>query len=182
MKKLITLLFTFIIAFSLASCSSDAFGHIVYTNINDYSKIFELTEIRFDEDAFELFPQEIKAPENAEFYCEWELGVVGSSKTEICLSVNYTDADYKVEIDRLKSLADNKIVYDVKNFKYPAYVTILDFKNTNYYALVDEQNKTIHYVLLQIINEDEIDINKNLIPNNYGELGEIKDISFNVYE
>ena len=85
-------------------------------------------------------------PENAELYCEWELGVVGSSKTEICLSVNYTDADYKIEIDRLKSLADNKIVYDVKNFKYPAYVTILGFKNTNYYALVDEQNKTIHYL------------------------------------
>lgn len=164
------------------ACADDSFGHETYTKFDDYNKIFELTELRYDEEAFELFPQNIEGLEVDDFYCEWELGFVGSAKVEMLLSVNYQQSDFDDEISRIKAVGNGKINYDTVNFKFPAYVSVLGYLNTNWYALVDETNTTIHYVLLQLINKDDIDINKDFLPNNYEELGDVKNVSYNIYE
>ena len=182
MKKRLSFILSLFMVLLLVACADDSFGHETYTKTKDYDKIFDLTEIRYDESAFELFPQNVDDLQVADFYCEWELGVVGSAKVEMILSIHYQQMDFDNEISRIKALGNGSIKYDDTNFKFPAYVSVLGYMNTNYYALVDETNTTIHYVLLQLINDEDIDINQDFLPNNYGELGEIEDISYNIYE
>ena len=182
MKKIIALLLLPFMLLTCIGCSDDAFGHQTYTEPEHYHKIFELTEIRYSEDAFELFPETVDTLSVEDFYCEWELGIVGSAKAEISLSVTYSHADFKTELSRLKSLSDGKLIFDTENFNYDAYVSVLGYMNTSYYALIDNERSTIHYILLQLINTDDIDINKEFLPFGYSELGEVKDISYNIYE
>lgn len=182
MKKVLSIILCLFMTLLLVACADDSFGHETYTKTKDYDKIFDLTEIRFDESAFELFPQNVDDLQVVDFYCEWELGIVGSAKVELLLSVNYQQVDFDNEISRIKALGNGNINYDDTNFKFPAYVSMLGYMNTNYYALIDEANTTIHYVLLQLIYEEDIDINKDFLPDNYVELGEVKDISYNIYE
>lgn len=182
MKKIFSLLLSILIVLSFSGCADDSFGHKTYTKIEDYNKIFDLTEIRFDENAFELFPEKVDDLEVSDFYCEWELGFIGSAKVEILLSVNYEQVDFDNEILRLKSLGNGKINYDKVNFKYPAYVSVLGYLNTNYYAIIDEANCSVNYVMLQLINAEDININKDFLPNGYDEFGAVKNISYNIYE
>ena len=42
--------------------------------------------------------------------------------------------------------------------------------------------KNFSDVKIQLINDEDIDINQDFLPNNYGELGEVEDISYNIYE
>ena len=179
MKKttLIILLLSLFILFS--SCEY-MFGYEKYTNINDYSKIFELTEIRYDEDAMVMFPRDVEGLNVQKFYFEWELGLVGSADVEFLLSVKYDNAQLQKEIERIGSLADGKIVHDTQTFVFEAYVLILGYNSTNYYVLVD--GNTVHYVMLQIVALDNIDIDKNLLPKGYEKLGDVKGFSFNVFE
>lgn len=179
MKKttLIILLLSLSILFS--GCEH-MFGYEKYTNINDYSKIFELTEIRYDEDAMVMFPRDVEGVNVQSFYFEWELGLVGSANVEFLLSVKYDNAQLQKEIERLGSLADGKIVHDTQTFAFEAYVLILGYNSTNYYVLVD--GNTVHYVMLQIVALDNIDIDKNLLPKGYEKLGDVKGFSFNVFE
>ena len=58
MKKLICISLVLIILFASCSCSG-FFGHEKYTDISNYSKIFDLSEIRYAE-ALELFPDDIE--------------------------------------------------------------------------------------------------------------------------
>ncbi len=182
MKKVFSVILSLFMALLLVACADDSFGHEIYTKTRDYDKIFDLTEIRYNASAFELFPQNVDGLQVADFYCEWELGFIGSAKVEILLSVNYQQVDFDNEISRIKALGNGRINYDDRNFKFPAYVSVLGYMNTNYYALIDENNTMIHYVLLQLINDEDIDINQDFLPNNYGELGEVEDISYNIYE
>lgn len=182
MKRVVPFMLCVVVLFALFVCAGDAFGHETFTSTDAYPKIFELTELRFKEDAFELFPKEVEYLEVQDFYCEWELGIVGSAKAEIALSVNYTAATFADEVERLKGLANGKAIYDEETFQYPAYVTVLGYKNTSYYALVDAQEHMIHYVLLQIIDVADIDINKEFLPRGYGESGEVQNVSYNMYE
>ena len=179
MKKttLITILLILSILFS--SCEH-MFGYEKYTNINDYSKIFELTEIRYDEDAMVMFPLDVEGLNVQNFYFEWGLDFVGSADVEFLLSVKYDNAQLQKEIERLGSLADGKIVHDTQTFAFEAYVLILGYNSTNYYALVD--GNTVHYVMLQIVALDNINIDKNLLPKGYEKLGDVKGFSFNVFE
>lgn len=182
MKKTISVILCFLLLFGFAGCTGDEFGHEIYTTAEDYSKIFELTEIRFNHCAMELFPQNIDGFAVTDFYCEWKLGIVGSATAEILLSVEYTEAEFNAETDRLKSLADGKIIYDTENFEYPAYVSILGYDATSYYALVDAQANTVHYVLLQIIGKEKLNIDSGYLPHGYHDLGDVASLSYNVYE
>ena len=182
MTRIVSFILCMVFFFTLTGCARDAFGHETYTNTDSYHKIFDLNEIRFKEEAFELFPKEIESLGTASFYCEWELGIVGSARVEIALSVNYTETAFAEEVGRLKGLCNGKAVYNDQTFQFPAYVTVLGYNHTNYYALVDEQNSRIHYVLLQLISDENIDIDKSLLPNGYGELGEVQGMSYYAYE
>ncbi|MBQ9930634.1 MAG: hypothetical protein IJO72_07665 [Oscillospiraceae bacterium] len=181
MRKSIPILLCVVLIFSLCGCEGLTFEHKTFTQADDYSGIFELTELRYSEVAMELFPETVSELTVCEFYCEWERGIVGSAKVELLLSVQYEAAAFTAETDRLKALADGKIVYDTQHFQYPAYVSVLGNMNTNYYALVDEENQTVHYLLLQLVNAENVDFDQAYLPAGYGEFGANQELDFNVY-
>ena len=176
MKKTTFIIILLILSIVLNSCSG-WFGYEKYTDTEDYSKIFELPEIR-SRAALALFPQSIENMNVQEFYFEWKLGIVGSADIQFLLSIKYKDDQLQEEITRLRSLADGKIVYDTQNFAYDAYVLVLGYNSTNYYALID--GNTVHYILLQIIYVKDIVFDRNLLPKGYQELGDVKGISYSL--
>ena len=89
MKKWICIPLVLFILLGLCSCSG-LFGYEKYTDIGDYPKIFDLSEIRYTE-ALELFPEKIEALDVQYFYFEWKLGIVGSADVQFLLSVTYDD-------------------------------------------------------------------------------------------
>ena len=178
MKKIAFL--SLILALSVAFCGCAGwFGHEKYTEVEDYSKIFDLSEIRYRE-ALELFPKEIDSLDVRNFYFEWELGLVGSADVQFLLSVTYEDAPLQEESARIQSLANGKVVYDPVSFAHEAYVLVLGYYCTSYYALID--GNTVHYVLLQLMDAKDIDIDSALLPKGYEGLGDVKNISYNAYE
>lgn len=171
---------SFILIFTVAlnGCSG-AFGYEKYTDPNDYPKIFDLSEIRYRE-ALELFPENVDSLDVKDFYFEWKLGIVGSADIQFLLSVTYDDLQLQEEISRIQSLANEKIVYNTETFQYDAYVLVLGYHCTSYYALID--GNTVHYVLLQLLDAKDIDIDAALLPSGYEGLGNVKNQSYNVYE
>ncbi len=185
MKKSLSLICVIGLLFSLCVCSGcayDSFGHETYTKVEEYSKVFELPEIRYPDARDDLFPKDVTNLSVQDFYFEWELGIVGSADVEMYLAVSYNEQEFNEEISRLKSLADGKVKFDTENFEYPAYVTVLGHDQTSVYALVEQDKLTIHYVMLQLLNERRIDIGDELLPDGYCEFGEVLGNDYNTYE
>lgn len=183
MKKLISLSLIIILAFSLSGCYHESYE---YTDIKDYSKIEKLPEIR-ENQSLEIIPEDIEKRNVEKFYFSWNLGFVGSASVQLQCSVKYNNSDFKAETNRIKSIKGDgakgkKITYKKTGFKYPAYVSVFGYDDTNCYALIDSENKTIHYIYLSLMYKDNMKIDKKLLPDNYKELGEIKGESFSIYE
>ena len=178
MRKSVFIAFILVLAIIFNGCSG-FFGYEKYTDIKDYGKIFELSEIRYTE-AMELFPKSVEQLEVQAFYFEWALGIVGSADMQFLLSVTYDDVQLQEEIERIRSLADGRIVHDTEFFEYEAYILLLGYYNTSYYALID--GNTVHYVLLQLCLSEDIDIDGSLIPKGYSDFGDVENASYNVYE
>lgn len=180
MKRIFAVVLIIAVCVGCTGCSLEE--HHQYTSVEDYNKFFQLTEIRFREDAYELFPKTLDGLQVNTFYSEWERGMIGSASVEFQLSVTYDKTAFEKEVERLKTCGNNKVVYDTNRFVFPAYVLMLGYMNTSYYALVDEENCQVHYLLLQIINVEDMNINKTFLPKGYGELGQVADAEFSVYE
>ena len=176
MKKVGTFLLSICLLF-MSSCSG-LFGYEKYTDIADYSEIFDLYEVRNIE-AMELFPKSVENLCVEEFYFEWKLGIIGSADVQLQLSVTYDDVALGEEILRIQSLADGKTVFDMTSFNYDAYVLVLGYFNSSYYALID--GNTIHYIMLQLIPKKHIDIERTLLPKEYFGYGEVENASYSVY-
>ena len=73
MKKTTFMIILLILSIVFNGCSG-WFGYEKYTDTEDYSKIFELPEIR-SRAALALFPQSIENLNVQEFYFEWKLGM-----------------------------------------------------------------------------------------------------------
>ena len=68
---------------------------------------------------------------------------------QILLSVKYDDEAFAKETERISQLSSSKpVLYDTEHFKYPAYVSTVGYLNVCEYVLVDEENLTLHYVVL----------------------------------
>ncbi len=183
MKKLIAILsIVAVLLGAFAGCAPDSFGHETYTDVADYYKIFELTELREKIEIQELFPEDISDLDVQDFYSEWELGFVGSADYELYLSIQYSDEEFNAEIDRIKDLYHGCILYDTEHFHYPAYALVVGYLNTSVYALVDESNGIIHYVCVQLMSDDRLDIPDDLMPIGYHDFGEVEGIEFHVTE
>ena len=73
MKKTTFIIILLILSIAFSGCKH-MFGYEEYTDTEDYSKIFELPEIR-SRAALALFPQSIENLNVQEFYFEWKLGM-----------------------------------------------------------------------------------------------------------
>ncbi|MBQ8000066.1 MAG: hypothetical protein IJ298_02475, partial [Ruminococcus sp.] len=183
MKKLIAVLSIVAVLLGVfAGCAPDSFGHETYTDVADYYKIFELTELREKIRLQELFPEDISDLDVQDFYSEWELGLAGSADYELYLSIQYSDEEFNAEIDRIKNLYHGCILYDTEHFRYPAYALVVGYMDTSVYALVDESNSLIHYVCIQLMNDERLDIPDDLMPIGYHDFGEVEGIEFHITE
>ncbi len=176
MKKSVFVIFLLILSITFSGCSG-WFGYEKYTNTDDYARIFELPEIRCRE-ALDLFPKGVENLNVQEFYFEWKLGIVGSADIQFLLSVKYEDAQLQEELDRIRSLADGRIIHETNVFEYDAYALVIGYICTNYYALID--GNTIHYVLLQLIDRKDINIDQRFLPKGYKDLGDVTGVSYSL--
>ena len=144
-----------------------------HTNIEEYSsnltKLIESQDVR---SGLKIFPTEVNKDKVKEFkyYSEDDL-FVGSYL--YYLVVDYDKDEFNVEVERIKSVNQpfrdivKNIFFAKTGFKYPAYITIWDGNGTYEYALVDEENTTIAYVLNQLFDWKDTDIAEEYLPKDY---------------
>ena len=88
---------------------------------------------------------------------------------------------FESEKERLSKISDKyeeeiqEIIYDTDNFNYPAYVTVYHFDGGYEYALLEEEEKTIYYIHLRFVPEEDIAFEEKLLPKNYDYLSESTD-------
>ncbi len=180
MKRIFAIVLMIAVCVGCTGCS--LVEHHQYTSVEDYNKIFELTEIRYREEAFELFPQTLEGLSVKEFYFDWLRGFIGSASVQMHLSVAYDSAAFEKELTRLQSLGNGNIVHETDKFQYEAYASVLGWNATNYYALIDKENRMVHYMLLQIVSKEDIAFSHDYIPLGYYESGSVEGADYNIYE
>ena len=144
-----------------------------HTNIEEYSsnltKLIESQDVR---SGLKIFPTEVNKDKVKEFkyYSEDDL-FVGSYL--YYLVVDYDKDEFNAEVERIKSVNQpfrdivKNIFFAKTGFKYPAYITIWDGNGTYEYALVDEENTKIAYVLNQLFDWKDTDIAEEYLPKDY---------------
>ena len=134
--------------------------------ITSYDKNELIKEFKDDVKAdFELLPDNKDAITDSSYVSTLNTTFEGTQGFVI-LRAKYNEEDYKVELERIKSISPN---LDEESYEYPAYV-LLDGKDKTYeYALVDEDKMSISYVILVDPNIAEmksykefLKLNKNL--------------------
>lgn len=144
-----------------------------HTNIDEYSsnltKLIESQDVR---SGLKIFPTEVNKDKVKEFkYYSADDLFVGSYL--YYLVVDYDKDEFNAEVERIKSVNQpfrdivKNIFFAKTGFKYPAYITIWDGNGTYEYALVDEENTTIAYVLNQLFDWKDTDIAEEYLPKDY---------------
>lgn len=141
-------------------------GSIVQTESVDenenYNKKKIVEEYGSDIDsALFLFPDDLQAMTETTFISNFKSGLFDTDGYLI-LKSKYSIEDYETEVARL---ADTKCVvmgtesavrYDTESYALPAYVAVDGFDYVYEYALVDEKNCEITYVLLSYPEYDDL--------------------------
>lgn len=141
-------------------------GSIVQTESMDenenYNKKKIVEEYGSDIDsALFLFPDDLQAMTETTFVSNLRSGLFDTDGYLI-LKSKYSMEDYETEVARL---ADTKCVvmgtesavrYDTESYALPAYVAVDGFDYVYEYALVDEKNCEITYVLLSYPEYDDL--------------------------
>ncbi len=93
------------------------------------------------------------------------------------LKCTYTEEEYNAEINRLKSIkceiplrsgpVVNTVEYSDTKFSSPAYITAYGSHSMFEYALCNDAEKTIVYVYLQLIANDDVAFSKDFLPLEY---------------
>lgn len=130
--------------------------------IEHYDKTAYLTTYSGDLDTgMFIFPDSTDNMLNATLDSNLKTGLFDTDGY-IILQAEYTEEDYQAEIERLSfvecSITYNgetitqQIRYDEDSYSLPAYVTSDGFDNVYEYALIDDANNTIIYILLSYPN------------------------------
>lgn len=124
-----------------------------------------------------VFPKEISEKAKDVKFIYSCIGADFDTKNQQFLKCTYSDEEYKAEIDRLKNIkceintrngtVVNPVEYSNTKFKYPAYITAYASSHIYEYSLCDEDTKTIVYVYLQLIPNDEVAFSKEYLPIEY---------------
>ena len=179
MKKVLLLL-SFLLLFNLFSCS-DVYEETIISDLEEYENIWLLPERRAEETSV-LFPKTVNAEQCASFICKHTTYQLLGTGWQASLEIRYNDSQFLMEIDRLKTLCGNSPVCgDSKHFESPAYATVWNWNSCFEYAVIDEKEKTVCYIYLQLIEKDQLIVEKNCIPEGY-EMQRKNSESYSVYE
>ncbi len=179
MKRKLSVLL--IVVFALVSFSSCSYK-TTYTDIKDYSKIWELSghsliRSKCYNDISPLFVHDIDKRDIKEFYCGYEETLPVGENFQIYLTVAFKDSEFNDEIKRLSD--EFEVLQD--EFEIKAYVSAFSWNDCYEYAAVDEQKKEITYIYLQYIDYEDIRFDKSLLPKEYAERETAHDMSYNFY-
>ncbi|HOV25214.1 MAG TPA: hypothetical protein PK566_02470 [Pseudobacteroides sp.] len=125
-----------------------------------------------------VFPDKLSASATVEEYFAFETVSIDNSY-QIFLKYKLPNDDFLKEIERLKNISceikdynrgnvrsvTKNIKYDETNFNYPAYVASFASHDTYEYALIDNANKTIICVYLQMISKSKSRFNSDYLPH-----------------
>jgi hypothetical protein len=124
------------------------------TGIEEYNKDAILKEYGSDIDSsLFLFPDDTKTCLDAEFVSSLRTGLF-DTEGYIIMNVKYNETDYIKEVARLASVScvmqntEVGVIYDEESYALPAYVAVDGFDYVYEYALMNDDNYEITYVLL----------------------------------
>ena len=132
------------------------------TGIENFDKAFLLDKYGADLDSgFFIFPDDVDKAVDVTYESQLKTDLFDSDGS-IILTATYSDEDFKDEIERLSHITctvfeTNKensdyhigeIQYDTESYNHPAYVSIDGYSHVYEYALIDDTNNRIVYVLL----------------------------------
>ncbi len=106
---------------------------------------------------FFLFPDDLDKTEDANFWYEYKTGLLDTDGS-FFLTADYSDEEFANEIKRISEVTctvnddvedhTQAVRYDEQMYNYPAYIAIDGYTHNYEYALIDEDNDRIIYVLL----------------------------------
>lgn len=132
------------------------------SGIENYDKSYYLENYGGDLDTgMFVFPGKEFKPTEAEFASSLKTGLFDTDGY-IILRAKYSEEDYWKEVERLSAIectisfkeevVTQQVKYDEESYALPAYVTVDGFDDIYEYALMDEKDCTITYVLLSYPN------------------------------
>lgn len=175
MKKLLLLITSLLLCFSLSSCSLltlAGLGNIAKNvdteDISTYGD-FRETDLLSE---FLIFPERIpESAENIKYRYKYEMGFVDPCGI-VYLEYNLSEEEYNAEIERLENIQGFGYGHlpDNINFTYPAIVTMADREMRHEYVLKDSENLRLIYVSLQgYYEKNSIGINDEYLPDYFEE-------------
>lgn len=166
MRKWIVICFILILSLSLFSCS-DVYEETIISDVKKYDDIWSLTERRAN-DVSALFPSNINEEQCVEFNCRHTTYQLLGTSWQIVLKIKYDDASFSSEINRLNDLCESSPVCGYSEyFDNLSYATVWNWNSCFEYAIVDEKEKTVCYIYLQLVEENDLLIERKYIPNGY---------------
>ena len=155
-----------ILIFCVTSCS-DARQETVISDIGDYNNVWTMPERRADETNV-LFPSSVNKEHCLSFFCKHTTYRLVGTGWQVSLEIKYDDSAYLSEIDRLNSLCtESPICGTSEHFDCHVYATVWNWNGCFEYAVVDENEKTVCYVYLQLIEKSDLEIAQKHIPKGY---------------
>ena len=166
MKKHIAVIAVCILVLMVSACS-DVYRETVISDIRDYKAIWTLPERRASEVSV-LFPSAVEAEQVTAFYCKHSTYKWLGTGWQVVLSVGYDEAAFSAEQARLRQICDDSVLYGLSAyFDHPAYATVWNWNACFEYAIVNEDDRTVSYVYLQLIQKDDLILDETLIPKQY---------------
>ena len=134
--------------------------------IENYDKAYLEEEFSGDMTShFFLFPDDLRDVEDAEFWYEYKTGLLDTDGSFFLTAV-YSDDNFADEIERISEITctvndgnedvTQSVIYDEEMYNYPAYIAIDGYTHNYEYALIDEDNNRIIYVLLGYPDYDDL--------------------------
>lgn len=120
-----------------------------------------------------IFPDKVNEGEVLDYYY-WKRSGVFDDDYQIYLVCKYDEDKFHDEVSRLSNTSvtyksdTHTINNNTTDYKFNAYETINNWDCGYEYALVDEANRTIYYVHLEFIDEDDVIFDHSLLPDSYG--------------
>ena len=134
--------------------------------IQNYDKTYLVQEFSGDMTShFFLFPDDLSNAKEADFWYEYRTGLLDTDGTFFLTAV-YSDEDFEKEKKRISEVTctvndgiddhTQAVLYDKDMYNYPAYIAIDGYTYNYEYALIDEDNDRIIYVLLGYPDYEEL--------------------------
>ncbi len=134
---------------------------------------------------FMTFPDDLSNIENGRYMSQLDANII-STTGYVVLEAEYNDANYEKEVSRIANITctiedsssegDETITqgvrYDEKAYNYPAYIAADGNCGTYEYALLDEVDNRIIYVVLKYISDEDKNLLKDYLKENVAEYDE----------